>query len=177
MKVYHRILLTAALPAFFACNSTSNENAGSDTAGTEATDASTVSNTSYVKLSTGEAASIVKDTETNSYIYSDTRQPIESDLLFVDASTSDTLYGPTGLLVNNALVQTEGTWKLDETKIKRDGDEIKIKSGDEKIKIDGEDMKVKDDDSKLKVDDDESKMKTPDTKEKTDDGETKVKPR
>lgn len=168
----------AAVPVFFACNSSHKENANSDSVNANETSEGSVSTTSYTNLNSGQPASIIRDTETNSYIYSDTRKPIEPDLIFIDVSTSDTLFGPTGLVVNNALVQSEGTWKLDETKIKRDGDEIKIKSGDEKIKIEDEEMKVKDGESKLKVDGAESKIKTPTTKEKTDDdGETEVKPK
>ncbi|WP_207428183.1 hypothetical protein [Pedobacter sp. SYSU D00535] len=113
------------------------------------------------------------------YVYADTRQPIEADMLFVDVSTGDTLYGPSGIKVNNAIRRNGERWELDNAKIERRGDEIKIKSGNEKIKIDGDDMKYKSGDSKLKVDDgEEFKSKTPTTKEKVEeDGETTVKPR
>ena len=100
-------------------------------------------------------------------------------MLFVDVSTGDTLYGPSGTIVNNALIQTDGTWKLDEAKIKRDGDKVKIKTADEKLKMEDDEMKLKDGTSKLKTDEDESKTKTPSTKEKSDmeDNESKTKPR
>lgn len=46
------------------------------------------------------------------------------------------------------------------TKVKRDGDEIKIKFPDgDKIKIDGDEMKIKDEDGKVKIEDDTIKVK------------------
>jgi RNase P/RNase MRP subunit p29 len=57
-------------------------------------------------------------------------------------------------------MQADGKWMLDETKVKRDGDKIKIKYEDgTKIKIDGEEMKLKDEDGKIKIDGDSIKVK------------------
>lgn len=160
------------IPAFIACNNTSNDNANADSAatGTDTTDAT------YVNLSTGEPVTIVRDTEQRQYIYSDTKQPVEDDLIFVDINTKDTLYGTTGVVVNNAIIKTpEGTWTLNEEMIIRDGDEIRIKTADGKLKIDDDEMKYKEGDSKVKTDGDESKTKTPDSKTKTDGSESKTK--
>ncbi|MDP1795813.1 MAG: hypothetical protein Q8K53_00720, partial [Daejeonella sp.] len=74
-------------------------------------------------------------------------------------NAGDTLF-QNGLVVNHAIMKADGKWMLDETKIKRDGDQIKIKFEDgDKIKIDGEDMKIKDADGKIKVEDDTIKIK------------------
>ena len=79
---------------------------------------------------------------------------------YVDINTQDTFYGNSGQVVNNALIHgDDGSWKVDETKIKIDGDEMKMKNGDDKIKIAGDEYKEKTGDTKVKVDGDESKVK------------------
>jgi hypothetical protein len=155
------------VPTFIACNSNTNDNATTDSVETEMS----ASEASYVNLSTGEPVTIIRDTEKDQYIYSDTKQPIERDLFFVDVNTRDTLYGTSGVVVNNAVIKSPaGTWTLNESMVERDGDEIKIKTDSTKMKIDGDEMKYKEGDgSKVKVDGDESKTKTPDSKTKTDD--------
>jgi len=186
-----KVILIAALPMVFACNTKTTSSSESDSTSTETATADGTSTSgsgaSYVSLnsssgsgSSSSSTQIIRDTTSGGgYIYAETRKPIEADLLFVDVSSGDTLYGPSGDIVNNALIQENGTWKLDEAKIKRDGNKIKIKSGDDKMKMDEDEMKMKTGDSKTKVDvDDDSKIKTPDSKTKVDDdGETKVKPR
>jgi hypothetical protein len=155
------------VPTFIACNSNTNDNATTDSVETEMS----ASEASYVNLSTGEPVTIIRDTEKDQYIYSETKQPIERDLFFVDVNTRDTLYGTSGVVVNNAVIKSPaGTWTLNESMVERDGDEIKIKTDSTKMKIDGDEMKYKEGDgSKVKVDGDESKTKTPDSKTKTDD--------
>ncbi|MGV3508803.1 MAG: hypothetical protein ACO1N7_05885 [Sphingobacteriaceae bacterium] len=161
------------IPAFMACNNSSDNNANSDSTAT----GMDVAEASYVNLSTGEPVTVIHDTEKGQYVYSDTKQPVESDLFFVDVNTRDTLYGTTGVVVNNAIIKSpEGTWTLNEEMVERDGEEIKIKTADGKLKIDGEEMKYKEgEDTKVKVDGEESKIKTPDSKEKTDGTESKTK--
>jgi len=182
MKVYSKIIAIAAIPIFFACNSETKKNSDADSvSATDNAETGTPNTTSYVRLNSGtETQTIIRDTaEGGGYIYANSREPLENDLLFVDVSTGDTLYGPSGTIVNNAVIQTDGTWKLDEAKIKRDGDKVKIKSGDEKLKMDDDELKLKSGDTKMKSDEDESKTKTPSTKEKNDmeDDESKTKPR
>ena len=155
------------VPTFIACNSNTTDNASTDSVETEMS----ASDASYVNLSTGEPVKVIRDTEKGQYIYSDTKKPIERDLFFVDVNTRDTLYGTSGVVVNNAVIKSPaGTWTLHESMVERDGDEIKIKTDSTKMKIDGDEMKYKEGDgSKVKVDGDESKTKTPDSKTKTDD--------
>ena len=168
-----------SMSVLYSCSSKNNQSADSDSVSTGSEASSLGTGASYVNLNTasGTSTAIMKDTtEAGGYVYSDTYKPIDEDILFVDVSTNDTLYGPTGLVVNNAIIHENGTWKVDKTKIKRDGNEIKIKSGDDKLKIEDEELKMKTGDSKMKVDDDEAKLKTPDSKTKVEDDETKVKP-
>lgn len=187
-----KVILIAAIPMVFACNTKTTSSSESDSTSTEtaSSDGTSTSGSgaSYVSLNSGSGSGssgssstqIIRDTTSGGgYIYADTRKPIEADLLFVDVSSGDTLYGPSGDIVNNALIQDNGTWKLDEAKIKRDGNKIKVKSGDDKMKMDEDEMKMKTGDSKMKVDvNDDSKLKTPDSKTKVDDdGDTKVKPK
>jgi len=174
MKSIHGLLLGATMTvALMACN---NEGTTADNDSTADMDMSAgttaqVEPGTYVDLNTGKEVYIIRDESTGYATDSITKVPVE---FYVNTSTNDTLFR-TGLVVNNLLVEEEGKWKLDETKVKIDGDEIKIKDGDSKVKIDGEDSKVKDGDYKKKVDGDEVKIKDGDSKTKIEDGEVKQK--
>jgi hypothetical protein len=110
---------------------------------------------SYTNLSTGKTVYIVADPTTGWAVDSITKVPVE---FYID-TTGDTLF-QTGVVVNNAIMKTDGKWTLDETKIKRDGDDIKIKYPDGgKVKMDGEDLKIKGEEGKIKVDEDTTKVK------------------
>ena len=66
----------------------------------------------------------------------------------------------TGLVANNALIHgDDGSWSVDETKIKMEDDELKIKNGDNKMKVEDDEYKSKTGDTKVKVEDDEAKVK------------------
>lgn len=164
------------LPALFACNSTSNDNASADSLSADSAAALSATQASYVNLSTGEPVTIVRDTEKGYYVYSDTKQPIEDDFFFVDVNSRDTLYGKTGVVVNTAVIKTDaGAWSLNDAMIERDGEEIKVKTADGKFKVDGEEVKYKEGDTKIKVDGEEAKTKTGDSKTKVDGAEMKTK--
>jgi hypothetical protein len=169
-----KLVAAMLVPAFFACKSTSNDNANTDST---ATDSMQVSDASYVNLSTGDPVTIVKDEGQGVYVYSDTKKPIERDIFFVDVNSRDTLYGTKGVVVNNAIIKSDvGAWTLNESMVERDGDEIKIKTADGKLKIDGDEIKYKEgEEVKTKVDGDETKTKTGDSKTKTDGAESKTK--
>lgn len=169
-----RIFGLFLIPVAFACNSAGDKTTDADSSNSENVSAST---TSYVNLNTGEPVSVERDSEKGYYVYSDTKEPIENDLFFVDVNSRDTLYGKTGVVINNALVRANDAYQLNEALVERDGDEIKIKTANGKIKIDGDEVKYKEGDTKVKIDGDESKIKTSDTKIKTDGAETKVKDR
>ncbi len=110
---------------------------------------------SYTDLNTGKVVYIIADPETGWAVDSISRVPVE---FYIDR-TGDTLF-QTGVVVNNAVIKTDGKWMLDETKIKRDGDDIKIKYSDgSKVKIDDEDLKIKSEEGKIKVEDDTVKVK------------------
>jgi hypothetical protein len=140
-----------------------NNNAGNNGDATDSTSESTTLNTDmnsstgtaheYVDLKTGTA--VRRDEATGRYV-DDAGNPVD---FYVDVNTKDTFYGETGTNVNNALINSNGEWKIDDTKIKIDGDEIKMKSGDTKVKMEDDEYKRKTDDSKLKVDGDEVKTK------------------
>lgn len=111
---------------------------------------------SYTNLSTGKKVYIVADPTTGWAVDSITKVPVE----FYVNSGGDTLF-QTGVVVNNAIMKTDGKWMLDETKIKRDGDDIKIKYEDgSKVKMEGDgDAKMKGEAGKVKVEDDTVKVK------------------
>jgi len=183
MKPIHGLLMGATMTfALISCN---NKNTADGDASTdslmESTDMATTYKVvpgKYVDLNTGKEIYIIRDDNNGYATDSIAKVPVE---FYINADTKDTLYR-TGMVVNNLLVEEDGKWMLDETKVKIDGDEIKLKDGDAKIKMDGEESKVKDGDYKKKVDGDESKIKNGDYKEKRDgddvkikDGDTKIK--
>lgn len=159
--------------ALMSCNNeskTADSTADMDMSTTSDTEAQVEPGT-YVDLNTGKEVYIIRDESTGYATDSIAKVPVE---FYVNTSTNDTLFR-TGMVVNNMLVEEEGKWKLDETKVKIDGDEIKIKDGDSKVKVDGEESKVKDGDYKKKVDGDDVKIKDGDSKIKIEDGEVKKK--
>ena len=175
MKSIHGLLLGATMTvALMACNNDgttdTTADADMDMSAATTTEAQVEPGT-YVDLNTGKEVYIVRDESTGYATDSIAKVPVE---FYVNTSTNDTLFR-TGMVVNNMLIEEEGTWKLDETKVKIDGDEIKIKDGDSKVKIDGEESKVKDGDYKKKVDGDDVKIKDGDSKVKIEDGEVKRK--
>ena len=164
-----------------ACNN--QKDASADTDSTEAindnqemvvAEKPAVKSGKYINLSTGKDVYIISDSLSGVAIDSLSRSPI---MFYYNPITLDTLYA-NGLVVNNMLINDgDGKYRLDDTKIKIDGDEIKIKNGDSKIKIDGNDMKIKDANGKTKVDDNEEfKTKDADGKVKIDEERIKVKP-
>lgn len=117
---------------------------------------STVKSGTYVNLSTGQKVYVIADPITGVAIDSITQIPIE---FYYNPITLDTIY-QNGLTVNHMLINLgNGKYKLDDMKIKIDGDEIKIKTDTSKIKIDGTDMKIKSGDQKTKITDDTIKVK------------------
>jgi hypothetical protein len=132
------------------------------------------SNTKYVDLKTGQPVDLYYDSKKKKTYSTTNDEPVD---LYVNVATGDTVYGEGRYIVNNYIIQTEdGKYKLDNKKVKIDGDEIKIKEGNKKFKIEEGEMKMKDEDAKIKADADESKIKTEDMKIKDEEGEqTKTK--
>ena len=110
----------------------------------------------YKNLQTGEKVYIIKS-ETGQAIDSVSGKPVE---FYVNTETQDTIYGETGVVVNNKLIKTaDGVYKLDESKFKTDVEKL-LESGDDvKVKVDGDKIKIKTDDKKIKIDGDEKKVK------------------
>lgn len=164
--------------ALMSCNNKKSADGGASTdsivESTDMTTSTTTATTShkvvpgtYVDLNTGKKVYIVRDTSSGYATDSIAKVPID---FYINSETSDTL-DRTGMVVNHMLVQEDGKWKLDETKVKIDGDKMKIKDGDSKTKIDGDKSKVKDGDYKEKMNGDDGKIKDGDTKIKIKDGE------
>ncbi|MEJ7780448.1 MAG: hypothetical protein WKF68_12760 [Daejeonella sp.] len=162
MKNSLKILSAAMLSAtFVACNSNPDGATTTDSTSMESSSSMSMETEarvipgSYTNLNTGKTVYIVSDPQTGWAIDSITRVPVE----FYTNNSGDTLF-QTGLVVNQAIMQSDGKWMLDETKIKRDGNEIKIKYEDgSKVKMDGDDLKIKGEDGKVKVDEDTTKVK------------------
>lgn len=162
MKSSFKILSLAVIStAVIACNNKGADDGGSDTTMMSESSEMTTTSTAqvvpgtYKDLNTGKTVYIIADPQTGWAIDSISRVPVE----FYVNDSNDTLF-QTGLVVNQAIMKADGKWMLDETKIKRDGNDIKIKYSDgSKVKMDGEDVKIKTDDGKIKVDDDTVKVK------------------
>ncbi len=100
-------------------------------------------NARYVDPDTGRSLTLVKDESTGLMVDEETKKPV---YIYVDTETKDTVYGPTGKVINGHVTLEDGKYKYAEYEIKsgdykmeveKDGD-IKIKDGDSKTKIDGE---------------------------------------
>lgn len=158
LKVLSLALISTAV---IACN---NKGAGDgDTDTTMMSESSEMTTTStakvvpgtYKDLNTGKTVYIIADPETGWAVDSISKVPVE---FYID-NNGDTLF-QTGLVVNHAIMKSDGKWTLDETKIKRDGNDIKIKYSDgSKVKMEDEDLKIKTEAGKIKVDDDTVKVK------------------
>ena len=105
----------------------------------------------YYDLTAGEYIEVEKDDQ-GRIVNSDTHEPV---YIYVDTKTKDTIYGPTGEVINGRMIKSEdGKYTYGDLKIKQDEDgDFKLKDGDYKKKIDADgDAKTKDDDAKKKTD-------------------------
>ena len=111
----------------------------------------------YVNLVSGERIDLTED-ENGRMIDAKTHRPVE---IYVDTRTNDTIYGPTGAVINGHVVKTKsGKWRYDTDEERNySGGEYKAKSGDYKIKVDGDEIKIKDGDKKIKIENGERKVK------------------
>jgi hypothetical protein len=122
----------------------------------------------YIDLRTGQPVELYYDPKGRRTYSTVTNEPVD---WYVNTTTGDTIYGRGRYVVNNYIIRTtEGMYKLDESKVKMDKDDWKIKEGDKKFKMDKGEMKIKGEDKKMK-----DKMKKDDMKMKSDDKETKIK--
>ena len=127
----------------------------------------------FIDLNSGDTLDYWFDTEKKTIMNRTNGVPVE---FYVNTYTGDTVYGRGRFVVNGLVLKGEdGKWKFDESKVKIDKDELKIKDGNRKLKIDGDEIKVKEGGKKVKLDGDEGKMKDGNTKAKTDQEKMKVK--
>ena len=160
MKRLMMLSFTAlTLTGFVACN-TGSEGDTSATDSTSVTSSemdagmSSGGTAGFVDLSTG--GSVRMDEATGRYV-DESNNPVD---FYVDMNTRDTFSGRSGEVVNNALIHgDDGSWSVDETKIKMEDDELKIKNGDNKMKVEDDEYKSNTGDTKVKVEDDEAKVK------------------
>jgi hypothetical protein len=104
----------------------------------------------YYDLTAGKYVELEKDAKTGLMVRSDTHEPV---YMYVDTRTNDTIYGPTGTVINGYIVKTDdGKYKFDE-------EEYKLKNGELKQKMEGDEAKVKTDDKKIKQDEEGKKTK------------------
>jgi hypothetical protein len=150
------IVSIAASALFFtSCDSTAQGEANITDSVTTTTEVVTAPPASaLINLETGNL--VKRDDATGKYT-DESGTPVR---FYVDMNAMDTFYASNDLKVNNVIIRENDVWELDETKVKIDGDEVKIKYADG---------------SKMKLDEDGSKYKSGDTKIKTENGSTKIK--
>lgn len=149
------ILITTAFFSLTACNnSEETETSSADTTVMETTAQPHGGSSNYISLSGGSP--VHRDEASGRYV-DESGAPVE---FYVDMNSMDTFYGATNQNVSNALIHENDSWRVDDTKVKIDGDEMKIKSDDGKIKVDGDETKIKTGDTKIKTDGDEYKQKS-----------------
>jgi len=132
------------------------------------------SNSRYLDLNTNEYVDVKKDSTSGYMVNRKTGEPVD---VYVDTKTLDTVYGPTGEIVNGKVHKTEeGKWT-----VKMDGDEFKAKSESEnsaKVKREGDESKLKNENYTVKKEGDgDIKIENGSTQVKIDGktGERKVK--
>ena len=132
-----------------------------------------------LSLTSGEQVYVVED-ENGIMVNRDTKQPV---LLYVEDGSKDTVYGPTGKVVNGKIVKVEDHVYLyddgGERKIKIDDGEYKIENGEVKIKREDGEYKYKEDGGvTIKREDGEYKYETNGYSKKVDkDGDVKIQTR
>lgn len=166
-----------------ACNSGTDTTATNDSSSVVVTnDATTFSanpslseTDTYMDLNTQKTFRVRRDSQSGVYTAED-MTPLG---IYVNTSTHDTFSGPEGLLVNNALLFTNGSYSVDELKVKRNGEGYKVKSedGEYKEKLNENEYKLKDGDVKVKANENEYKYKDKEAgvKVKSNENETKIK--
>lgn len=156
--IKYMALLLAGLA--LGCNSKTNQTTDADSVDATTTEADNTVTAgvipgTYTDLTTGKEVYIIADPQTGYAIDSISRVPVE----FYINTTGDTLFR-TGVVVNNMLVRSGEKWIFDDSKVKVDGDQIKIKGPDGKVKVESDgDIKVKDKDGKVKIEEDTVKVK------------------
>jgi hypothetical protein len=130
-RVISTFLITGAAITFFSC---------SDSKGR------------YVDLSTGEAIEVEKDEKTGAMVNADTKDAL---YIYVDTEKKDTIYGPTGEVINGRVIKTDDDKYVfeDGSKLKVEDGETKYKDGDYKMEVEKDgDVIIKDGENKVKTD-------------------------
>jgi hypothetical protein len=127
---------------------------------------------SVMDLSTNAPIEIYYDTLQFRTVNRVTNAPVEFYIL----NNADTVHGATGLVVNGLLLKAaDGTYKLDNAKVKVDGDEMKIKYADgRKVKWENGKVKIKEWGTKAKSKGDKEKIKNQWSTVKWKNGEWKI---
>ena len=114
----------------------------------------------YYDLDKEEYVELEKDENSGKMVDAKTRETV---IIYVDKKNNDTIYGPTGEVINGYIVKTgDGKFKYDSgAKVKYDDDgDYKYKDGDYKKKVDADgDVKIEMGDEKKKIDGETGQVK------------------
>jgi hypothetical protein len=144
---YTKILSLAVVAAlsFTSCGNGENEETVSDTTTMETTAEPMAAEVTYYDLSTGSA--LHKDQASGRYVDEGGTEA----KFYVDAQARDTFYGATGQNVNNAMINENNNWRVDEAKVKITEDKVVIEDEDSKLKVKEDKAKLITEDQKIKA--------------------------
>lgn len=106
----------------------------------------------YVDLQTGKTIEVEKDEKSGAMVNADTKEAL---YIYVDTDKKDTIYGPTGEVINGHVVKMDDNKYVydDGSKLKVEDGEMKYKDGDYKMEVEKDgDITIKDGDTKIKID-------------------------
>jgi hypothetical protein len=114
----------------------------------------------YIDPNTGAPVDLYYNAHEKMTYNRETNKPVD---LYVNTS-GDTVYGKGRFVVNGYIIRGEdGIFRLDNSRVEMDGDELKIIGDNGKLKIDDGEMKFKDENgNKYKRDGDDVKVKKDD---------------
>lgn len=132
----------------------------------------------YVDLNSGQTIEVYYDTVNWVTVNKVTSEPVDWYIIhYTDRADYDTVHGVTGIIANGMVIRdNEGKWMFDESKVKWDGEELKMKDRyGRKVKWEAGELKIKDWNSKYKSEEgDDTKYKQEWDKIKWKDDEIKV---
>jgi len=106
----------------------------------------------YLDLNTGEYMAMKKDSVSGQMVNAQTGKPVD---VYVDTQTHDTIWGPSGEVVNGRVVNTGTSTKTHwEVRNQSGSTSTSVESSPDKVKIEDGEVKVKDGDYTKKVDKD-----------------------
>jgi hypothetical protein len=124
MKNSLTYFLAVALFLMFSCKNNNNGSTENSLTTTADADTDEMQMPEYYDLQTSRPVDIMEDSNTHLYVDVSTQKPLN---FYYDAISHDT-FDIHGRIINNALVQNNGTYSVDESKVKSNNDALKART-------------------------------------------------